>query len=343
MQPPTGHAKVVALVIEMVTDTVSLEADTAILTQERDGYRRAYEQLNAEVGTLRSEREGYKRAYEQLNAEVGTLRAERDGYKNAFETIEPRYNHLRMVAAPVVRENLAPSQADKPSIFVVTLPKSGTMFIGHSLRETLGYDYTGVLVTPTFPKNIVWQAMARDFARGGMVSVSHMQPDAENLAVLKEAGIRKCLLHVRDPRAALASWYHFLADFGTNRDRVVLGSNDDFWELPKSRQMDRYIDAFYKPCIDWLSAWVEIAESNCNLDILVKSHDQLASREHDYLTSVLDFFGLAAPVRIIAKSRDTHYRQGDNESWRSDLTREQIERVNALLPQSLAERFGWSC
>ncbi|MEF2550252.1 hypothetical protein VQ042_02615 [Aurantimonas sp. A2-1-M11] len=140
---------------------------------------------------------------------MGQLRSEREGYRSAYEEVQPRLNYLRMVTGPVSREEIDPSLMGKPSIMVVTLPKSGTVYITQALRQSLGYDFTSVMVTPTFPKNIVWESMAVDFAKGGMVSASHMEPDVANLAALKYAGIDKAVVHFRDRARPLQAGFTF--------------------------------------------------------------------------------------------------------------------------------------
>lgn len=303
--------------------------------------------MQEDLAQLIQERDGYRNAYETLNAEVGQLRSEREGYRNAFHTVEQRYNYLRMVAAPYRRESLAENLLGKPSIFVVTLPKSGTVFIAHSLRQTLGYDQTAVLVTPTFPKNIVWRAMADDFMRGGLISSSHMQPDEENLRVIREAGIRKCVLHVRDPRAALASWFHFRNTYGLRSGEIERISQAEvampqsFRDQAKPLQIDHYIETFYRPSLAWLEQWVDVAATDRDLDVLLLTHDELARDEAGYMKKIMGFYGLDAPVSLVGKERSTHYRRGDNVAWREDLTPAQVDRVNDMLPKSLADRFGW--
>ncbi|WP_040325597.1 sulfotransferase domain-containing protein [Aurantimonas manganoxydans] len=330
------------------SDVDALARERVALRRERDGYKNAYEELSAEVGTLRSERDGYKGAYEQLASEVGMLRSERDGYKGAYEQVEPRFNYLRMVAGPVTREEVAPTLVGKPSIFIVTLPKSGTVYIAHTLRQSLEYDFTSVMVTPTFPKNIVWESMAVDFVKGGMVSASHMAPDAINLAALKDAGIRKAVLHFRDPRAALASWFHFRTAYGqfpSERERlsrVAVELPESFLALSKPEQMDHFIESFYRPCIDWMVGWLDVIDRDPEFEVLLKTHDDLKGQETAYLQSILDFYEIDASSKLVEKSEATHFRKGDSTSWKADVTEAQAKRLADMIPEVLRLRFGWN-
>lgn len=277
--------------------------------------------------------------FASLRDESIQLRAERDGYKGAYEILNSEIGTMRMVAAPMLRQQLDVEAAKgKPSIFVVTLPKSGTVHIGHTLRQSLGYDFTSTLVTSTYPKNVVWQTMAADFQRGAMVSVSHMQPDEANLHVLKRVGIRKIVVHVRDPRAALLSWFHFRATI--HDSTVALPERAVELALPMEEQIDAYIDGFYTDTIAWLTGWLAVDPDE--FDILWLRHEDMIVDEAAYFSAIFDFHGLQGTDLVpLAREANVHFRTGDNSDWRSALTPSQIERVNKLLPEQLAARFDW--
>ena len=284
------------------------------------------------------------KAYEELKAERDQLQQERDGYKNAYEIISERYYTMRSVVAPLVREKVPDDAADRPSIFLVTLPKSGTVFISHSLKQSLVYDYTSTLVTPTFPKNQIWDTMADDFGKGAMVSASHLQPDDTNIAALQRHGISKAVIHIRDPRAALSSWFHFrksyAANFKGNSEigQVVLPVGETFAALSMEQQMDHFIDTFYVPAVEWIRGWLHHIP---NSDFLLKTHEELLESEPGYLQSVLQYYGISGDVAPVQRNKSTHFRKGDNTSWQEELTPAQLERVNALLPDEWIDRFGW--
>jgi len=223
------------------------------------------------------------------------------GYKNAYEAVAQDLGILRMSAGPYHRPGNH-TIPHGPSIFVVTLPKSGTVFIGQSLRQSLGYDFTNTLVTPVFTKNIIWPTMAWDFQRGRMVSVSHMQPDTTNIAGIKRVGIKKGVLHIRDPRAALHSWLHFRnsiakAQAGNIRPGDVgLPVVAEFLALPVEGQIDTLIDSFYEPAVHWIDAWMQVLERDSKLEFLVMTHDLLRTDDKAYFAEVMNFYGLSATI-----------------------------------------------
>lgn len=278
-------------------------------------------------------------------ADLGQLIANYNGYKQSYLALNDEIGHLRAYAAPYIRPDTAvENTADKPSIFIVTLPKSATVYIANSLAQSLDYHLSHTLVTPTYPKNIVWTAMVYDFSRGGMISASHMQPDEYNFRSIKQGNIKRGILHVRDPRAALLSWVHFrakrgrMADLGTGQFENPI--NDEFSKLDFNDKVDRSIDNFFRECIDWLTGWANELDKG-ELDFLVMTHDELKRDESAYFRKVLDFYNIDADMRFVSKDSSTHFRSGDNDEWRTVLTDAQMDRINSLMPDWMFERFDW--
>ncbi len=290
---------------------------------------------------------GYKQAYTKVVAEragyhgqISNLTAERNGYKTAYETIATQFGHLRSTAAPVTRpQKLQDIGRGKPSIFLVTLPKSGTVYVSHSLSQSLGYDHTSTLVTPTFPKNSLWIRMLEDFLVGGMISASHMQPDDENITLMKSAGVTRGILHIRDPRAALQSWIHFIR--GNASPLHPLIARPEYHALSLADQTDHMIDHAFRHFAQWIDIWCARLDADKDLDFLVLMHDDLARDEATYFRRILDFYKIEGEIRPVAKSSSTHFRKGDNDDWRQSFTPAQRRRVNDLMPAKLWDRFGW--
>ena len=131
-------------------------------------------------------------------------------------------------------EDAATREAQElPSIFFVTLPKSGTVFTWYSLEQAIK------LKVPEFHKLEGWPEYTRgaDFAcrdlyacgdyntqllrpenmqlfMRGFIFGAHMQASYHNMRVLKEAGIEKITVLLRDPRDAFISWVHHLRNLG---------------------------------------------------------------------------------------------------------------------------------
>jgi hypothetical protein len=268
------------------------------------------------------------------------------GYKNAYHTLNAEVGRFRAYSAPYVRPDEAVKGLDKkPSIFLVTLPKSATVYIANSIASTLGYTLSSTVVSPTFPKNIVWAPMIHDFMRGGMVSVSHMQPDVFNMRGVKQAGLRKGVLHLRDPRATLLSWVHFLDKRGA-RHESGFGSIENpagvkFQNMPFEERTDACIDHFFMHSVAWIENWLEQLKIDPRLNFLIVRHDDLISDEEAYFNRIMKFYDLNSKVSTVVSDETTHFRSGNNNEWREVLTSAQIERMNNAIPNWMFERFGW--
>lgn len=263
-----------------------------------------------------------------------------DDYQGAYLKALSDLGTLREQAAPVVR---TPEQkattAGRPSIFLVTLPKSGTVWLSQSLRLTLGLDHTATLVTPLFPKNVLWPRMLEDFAEGGMLSVSHLQPDRENIELLKAAGVSKGVLHVRDPRAALYSWARFAPQRAPKYHQMVL--NTDYRTMSEAEIIDHAVDHTLPLFVKWIEDWLAVLATDPNMDYLVTRHEDLADGER-FIGRICEFYGVRHPRIVLAdKSEATHFRGGDNEGWKQAFTRDQAARAGAMIPPALRSRFGW--
>lgn len=287
-------------------------------------------------------------AHDAAAPDLEQLRRERDGYKAAYEATAHELWLLRDQAGPYVRrKEEVDRHGGKRSIFVVTLPKSGTMFLGHTLTKTLGHSFSRTLVTPTFPKNQVWSAMLHDFLRGGIVSVSHMEGDTYNLSTIEQVstGPFKMVLHLRDPRAAVYSWAHHayrLKDDPVPPDAFVHKSWQRVRSAPMSGIIDYVIKVQYDHMLAWTLRWIEVIDRKPpQLDILVTLHDELLADSEGLVRKILDFYGLTDPVQLAEKSTGTHFRRGDNEEWREAFSPEQYKRVTDPLPLEVRRRFGW--
>ena len=264
------------------------------------------------------------------------------GFTRANRAAATELGYMRVNAAPVYRPAERRAEAKgQPSVFLATLPKSGTIFISHSLRQTLGYDHTGTMVTPTFPKNVIWPRMLEDFSDGGMVSASHLQPDEENVALLRQAKITKGVLHIRDPRPALYSWINFAPKRASRFHGLLLGA--DYLNMSEADRLEHSIEHAFKFFAGWVRDWMAVLDASPDLEFLVTRHEDLAAGEEAFLRRILNYYGVSesVPLVMIEKSENAHFRKGDNKGWRDAFSPSQLRRVNEMMPAGLWSRFGW--
>lgn len=297
------------------------------------------------------EREGLpKRVARRLFSEF----IQRSGLAEHYLEAARERDQLRMTAAPVRRKpHELRGAAEKPSIFLVTLPKSGTVYIGHTVRMTLDLWHSSTVVTPKFPFNFLWPEMLADFALGGMISATHMQANEHNLKVFKRSQ-KKIVLHLRDPRASMVSMLHFMRKnherFLENPEQVPKGHASnffhnwgfqfiDFFGTDIHSQADLLIDGYYRECVRWLEDWLEVSRTDATLEFLVQTHELLKADERQYFDRIFRFYNIEQPAELVTpgRSRRTHFRTGDSDEWKELLTADQIRKVNSIFPEALAD------
>ena len=318
-----------------------LAAEIGRVRTEREGYKDAYQQIAAEIGEVRSECGGYRSAYRQIESEIGAVRSERDGYKSAYKAMSAEVGLLRLTAPrPPRTDEEAAKVVGQPSVLIATLPKSGTVYVQSVLAQTLGYVYGRSVTTPGFPKNVLQRPELFDFARGGMITVSHFQGDPLNIEGLLESGIKKGVLLVRDPRDALLSWMAFY------RQRKLYRAGPahhtvSFPTMSFEEQFEFHLTRFFRNAISWLSEWLDAFESHPELQFMIMDHEQLASNETLFFERLLSHFEIAAQVKTAERNAATHFSGNRRSDWRTGFSPEHIERLNSAVPERIWDAFGW--
>ena len=95
-----------------------------------------------------------------------------------------------------------------PSILVVTIPKSGTVFTNQMLSRGLSLEPTSVSFG-YFPHYLVDIPKLVSFIEGGQVASAHFDASPVNLQSLT-AFVKKWVVHIRDPRSVTLSWVHHM-------------------------------------------------------------------------------------------------------------------------------------
>ncbi len=93
----------------------------------------------------------------------------------------------------------------------------------------------------------------------------------------------------------------------------------------------------------WLRSWLE-AESNGGhgVEILFTRHDDFEQNRPVLYESILRFFDIdPARFQFAYAGTAVAFSPIKSPAWQDALGPGQIERLNALIPQSWFDRFGW--
>jgi hypothetical protein len=270
-------------------------------------------------------------------------------HRRAAEQHRQAVEQHRQAAEQLARLSAEPDPTHGPSIFIATLPKSGSIYLLNVLGLGLGYLSYNVGLG-YFPRDLLDWSRLRTSSRGGAVTQSHVDASAANLQVLRLYQPR-VQVHLRDPRQATLSMTHHLRRFWElYRDLGVMQAVEpaptaEFFARTLGEQIDWMIDHYLTGCVRWIGEWLDVADAGGRgLDVLLTTFEEMTRDEAGFIDRTLGFFGIA-PGRFsrpaVEKSMAVHFRQGTADEWRGVFTAAQQDRATAMIPAAWKDRFGW--
>jgi tetratricopeptide (TPR) repeat protein len=252
----------------------------------------------------------------------------------------------RVFVHPSWQQNLE-ERPSAPSILIISLKRSGTVYILRKLAEGCGMPMVR-LACGDFFETILIEENLRLFAGQGMVSLEHLVPDPVIFDALARFGVRP-IVHLRDPRQSMISWLHYvdreISAFGG--DVFYLDVAPGWADLTVEKKADWCIAHYFPRIIDWVKGWVAAADTKPGLDILFTHFEQMKSDEPSFFKTLLGHADHEHESFHDSKmNEDTmrssaNYHLGETDEWRRILNNAQIEKLNQLIPDDLAKRFNW--
>ena len=155
-----------------------------------------------------------------------------------------------------IPEQRAAIAREIPSILLITMPKSGSVYTAMRLSEVLDAPQCRISLD-LIPVDHVIPSWVESFAMGGAVCQEHLDASTENLQILAASGVKKLQIHLRDPRQATLSWVHHVETMiGENaylRDLLSPLLPDGYDEFLFSRKIDWHIDNHLPTLVKWTS------------------------------------------------------------------------------------------
>lgn len=235
----------------------------------------------------------------------------------------------------------------RPSVLVVSAPKSGTVYLNRTLERSLGLKNMR-LCHGYFPHDHVSVEQLHDFVtKGGYIAATHIDPSPANWHLL-DALLPRWIVHVRDPRASLLSWVHHVRRLhreGRQLDLMRVCPTPPVSVLAGNlgHCIDWHIDRFYRSLVAWIGSWVDVAAAWPHR-VLLTEFAALHDNEQALCQDMAAFVGHAPSRyrhRATPRTMATHFRVGALDEWQHVFTPEQCRRTTAMLPLELCQRFGW--
>ncbi|MBI4767539.1 MAG: hypothetical protein HY787_23585 [Deltaproteobacteria bacterium] len=226
-----------------------------------------------------------------------------------------------------------------PSPLLVTQNKSGSVSVANILSS--GFDLP--CVTYSLANLQVIPSMLREYLRGGACFVTHLLPTRQNIDLLKAAGIKKMMVHLRDPRQIVLSLAHHIQKYKKHdyfeRQRMIANHSSNLRHC-----IDDLIDRVWLPTLKFQLEWLAASQE---IDISFTTFEQFITDPPAFLERLLDAYGgdrncfNRSAAFSLDINTDRHFRKGELEEWREVFTAAQIDRVNSTMPNDLKSFFEW--
>lgn len=235
----------------------------------------------------------------------------------------------------------------RPSILLNTLPKSGSVFVWNTLSQIL--NYAGCRVSQsTFPVDMIVPEWLNRLSYGNSVAQEHLPASIFNLFQLKKFDCRKFIIHVRDPRQALVSWFHHIEKlYETNSEWLWLLDPAlplDYFKLEREQKIDWLVCHYFHHFVDWIEGWLDAADSG-DFDLLFLSQEYLSRDSRRYFRAIIDFYRLDWAYDMLGSLPDPeggelHFRKGLTLEWMSFFSAEQRECLQRALPARIESKLN---
>jgi hypothetical protein len=233
--------------------------------------------------------------------------------------------HLRESVEYRRRQELA-RQRGMPSPVIAAMPRSASA----SLTQTLATILDAPLMRAScgrFPNFYLVPRWLNSFFRGGAVLHDHFGAVPYNLRTLRDVGVRRVFVRVRDPRPAAASAISL-----SNRK---FGTSDN---IDHERQVIRLCEQAFIPWVaDWLAAAADPA-TGVKIHWLAQPSHAIPEMARDVLTALApDYPALEPYLRADVAEVRANFVSGDAEAWREGISKAGQEQLWAATPESVKE------
>ena len=268
-------------------------------------------------------------------------------------------------AHPDSQAGAAPALKDVPSLFFVSLPKSGTVYTWYSLQDVTGLklpdfhllegwnDYNAgrdfscpdLYACGDYNTQLLLPQGMKHFLRGYIFG-AHMQASYHNMRILKESGIDSITVLLRDPRDAFVSWVHHLHNLGPsarNYHSKIYHIPRAYYDWPLEEQFLYQIRTFLPITVNWVEGWLDYyASDDREIEVLFVYYDELKREPVRYFRRITEFHGLDDVdfTKVVsAEPGKMHFRKGEHEQWRGDFSAADQLLVENLMQDRILRGF----
>lgn len=237
-----------------------------------------------------------------------------------------------------------------PGIFINSLPKSASVFIFNHIRNSLSIPFSRISLD-LFANDLAVPDWVETIVSGHGVTQEHLPASRRNLITLRQKGLTKFVVHVRDPRQSLLSWYYHLETFEEKFKMNVFDMDDtplclNYLKLSMEEKLDWLIENYQPLQVKWLTDWIDVSKNqSATFDIFFSEFTDLKNDPDKFFKKILDFYSIDHALWVsenyATKSGAFHFRRGEVDEWRSVMNLKQQKRLTELMPDELFTFFNW--
>lgn len=183
---------------------------------------------------------------------------------------------------------------------------------------------------------------------------THLNPNSQNLDIIKKNGVEKVIVTYRDLRDVVIARYHRLIKFPKKKNDPNFS---EYHLIKKSDAINDSIEVVSKDYINWINGWFDIAKSENNFVLFIKFEDLIINPKNEF-KKILNFYEINLnekfieqickntegkkdmvtnlnESRILPWALSSNFRSGKIGNWKSEFTEENLIYAKKLLSESL--------
>jgi hypothetical protein len=249
------------------------------------------------------------------------------------------------ISASGASDALASGEPFVPSALIVSIPKSGTVFMNEMLKKT-GLK-NEIVSLRYFPEDRLMIEGLWELRKGKRVASAHIDAHPTNLQLLNKF-VPRWIVHLRDPRSVTLSWTHhvdrrFREGLGERLYRVTPVPTPEYHSRDFEGRVWWQLENFLPCAVRWVEGWLLVAEAMQDRMKLTE-FQQFRGREVHYVREILEFLQFDVSQSVIdlpEKNLNSHFRTGTVDEWQGVFSSDQLEYANRLIPDAWRKRFDW--
>ncbi|MBI2255465.1 MAG: sulfotransferase domain-containing protein [Proteobacteria bacterium] len=237
-----------------------------------------------------------------------------------------------------------------PPILLFAQPKSGSTFLHRAFRKTLQVPFTRIGAGGVFDAAIRYKEL-KAFAQGNAVCREHLPARRHLLDSIAGVGIKKVVLHIRDPRYSIVSWTKMVDRFIETRGMpgalltCEMPMPADYATRPFQDRLAWQVENYLPRQVSWIESWLALAADNPPLDILITKYEEFSGDPKAYIRRVLTFHDVPFKESWIklpddSVGKNNIFSEKSADKW-ADIDPAIKAAAGAQVSAELCRRFDW--